>query len=543
MSVKRSNVVVAATSLAYLLTAVVAFGQRNTGDWMTAAFDPQRSSWVRSDGKISPASMSKPGFELVWKVKLNSEPRQLQNTTAPALFDFYIGYRGFRSLGFFGSSQDRVIALDTDLARLEWEQSFSSSVPSPGTIPCPGGMTSTVTRPTVASYPMPFAPRGGRGTPAKSGVGLPHEGAITLRALAEARPAPPPKPAAPAKPGTPSDSPFAPRVQWVMALTGDGKLHSLWVSNGHEPEPPVSFLPPGAHAVGLIVLDGTAYAATIHGCSGVDDGVWAMDLATKKVTRWKATGKLAGSAGPAFGPDGMVYVATSNELAVLAPKSLAPLKSFTLSGAGFRSSPLVFEHKAKDWLAVASADGRLHVFDPAQLDKGPVASSPVYSAPEYATGTVSSWQDSAGQRWILVPAAGDAALGAGFRPAHGEIRDGAIVAWKLVERNGSWAFEPGWVSTNMISPHPPVIVNGVVFALSSGEFRTSDPAILLSERLRRSRPAVLYALDATTGKTLWSSGNAIHSFVHSGGLSAGGGRVYVATHDGTQYAFGFPMEH
>jgi len=46
-----------------------------------------------------------------------------------------------------------------------------------------------------------------------------------------------------------------------------------------------------------------------------------------------------------------------------------------------------------------------------------------------------------------------------------------------------------------------------------------------------------------TGKELWNSGNAITSFVHSGGLAAGGGRVYVGGHDGTQYAFGFPMEH
>jgi hypothetical protein len=31
--------------------------------------------------------------------------------------------------------------------------------------------------------------------------------------------------------------------------------------------------------------------------------------------------------------------------------------------------------------------------------------------------------------------------------------------------------------------------------------------------------------------------------VRTGGLAAGGGRVYVGGHDGTQYAFGFPMEH
>lgn len=77
-------------------------------------------------------------------------------------------------------------------------------------------------------------------------------------------------------------------------------------------------------------------------------------------------------------------------------------------------------------------------------------------------------------------------------------------------------------------PLLPIVVNGVVFAAAAGEYRS---------------PAVLYALDAATGKELWSSGSAITSFVKSGGLSAGGGQIYLGTNDGTLYAFGFPMEH
>jgi outer membrane protein assembly factor BamB len=64
-----------------------------------------------------------------------------------------------------------------------------------------------------------------------------------------------------------------------------------------------------------------------------------------------------------------------------------------------------------------------------------------------------------------------------------------------------------------------------------------------ADRAKRSKNAVLYALDLTTGLELWNSGTSIQSFVHSGGLSEGGSRVYVAGFDGTQYAFSFPMEH
>ena len=100
-----------------------------------------------------------------------------------------------------------------------------------------------------------------------------------------------------------------------------------------------------------------------------------------------------------------------------------------------------------------------------------------------------------------------------------------------------------WVSRDMVSPLPPMIVNGVVFAVSSGAFRANDSQLTAAERAQRSSRAVLYALDGTTGKELWSSGDTIPSFVHGGGLSGGGNQVYLGTHDGTLYAFGFPIEH
>jgi outer membrane protein assembly factor BamB len=79
-----------------------------------------------------------------------------------------------------------------------------------------------------------------------------------------------------------------------------------------------------------------------------------------------------------------------------------------------------------------------------------------------------------------------------------------------------------------MSPLTPLVVNGVVFAASGGQ---------------RSTPAVLYALDGASGKELWNSGRTVTSFVHGGGVSGGGSQVYLGTHDGTLYAFGFPIEH
>jgi outer membrane protein assembly factor BamB len=300
----------------------------------------------------------------------------------------------------------------------------------------------------------------------------------------------------------------------VYALSSDGMMHSMYVSNGFEPEPPVPFLAPNANAEGLIVVDNVAYVGTSGGCGGVANGIWALDLATKEVTSWK--GDVAGSAGPAFGPDGTLFVATTaGDLVSLAPKTLA-LKDVYRAGQELTSSPVIFPYKDKVLVAITTKDGSLHLLNTAAMS-GPAFKTP---ADAKAAGTLATWQDANGTRWILSPTAS------------------AIAAWKVVDQT----LERGWVSREMISPLPPMIINGVIFAASSGEFRTNDK-MTAAQIAQRSKPAVLYALDPANGKELWSSGNTITSFAHAGGLAGGATQVYLGTHDGTLYAFGFPMEH
>ena len=86
----------------------------------------------------------------------------------------------------------------------------------------------------------------------------------------------------------------------------------------------------------------------------------------------------------------------------------------------------------------------------------------------------------------------------------------------------AWTFDTGGTAMQVT----PLVINGVLFASSGGT---------------RTAPAVLYALDAETGKELWSSLKSIGSTVR-GGLSGGQGNVYVPGTDGTLYAFGFAIE-
>jgi hypothetical protein len=487
---------------------------------MTTGGDAQRSSWIRSDAKISPNNVAKPGLSLAWKIKLADGPRQMIGVTPPALVDFYIGYRGFRTLSFFGANSNKVVAVDSDLARVEWEDRYSapSQQATPG---CSGGMTSAVTRPTSAAYPPSIGAALGRGTPAKSGVGEPHEGSVVLAAIA-ARKTPPPAP--PKKNAEPN--PFAPHVQYVLALSADGKLHSIWVSNGNETSTGIDFVPANARAFGLVSYDDTAYVATAGDCGGAGNGIWSLDLSSKKVNHWSTAKPIAGSAGPAAGPDGKQYVGAGDELVALSPGQLEVVAIHKLSGTEFSSSPVVFDFHGKNLLAIASRDGRLNLLDTAELNNpkeldrtGP------FTEEDSPIGALASWQDFAGTRWVLAPGRN------------------AVVAWKVVDRNGTPGFDRGWTSRDLLSPLPPLVVNGVVFALSSGEFAPGDQHTSATVRIQKSKPAVLYALDGRSGQELWNSGNTIGSFVNNGGLAAGGTRVYVSTYDGTQYAFGFPIEH
>ena len=119
------------------------------------------------------------------------------------------------------------------------------------------------------------------------------------------------------------------------------------------------------------------------------------------------------------------------------------------------------------------------------------------------------------------------------------------MAFKVEEKNGKFQLTPAWMSRDMDQAEPPVIANGVVFSYGNGEntrqaYADKGLADFSPLRIKASTHAVLYALDAETGKELYSSGDQITSFAHFSGLSVANGRVYLGTYDGTLYSFGVP---
>jgi hypothetical protein len=539
--------------LAAGLAALPALAAAQAREVTTAGFDAQRSNWVRTDVRINRDSVTDGSFRFLWKHTFPGQPRQLQSLTQPVLLDFLVGYVGFKSLAFFGGADDVLFSIDTDLARPYWTTHLTSMAAvgsTPGsTWTCPGGLFAAPSRVTPR-VPTSFGGFGGGGGRAISAVGEPGKGAAVL---SQARPQrqppptgdlPPPPPTGPVR--TAPSVPFG-GVDPLWTMGSDGFLRTVRVTDGGQVDPPVPFLPPNARPSSLVSVDGFVYTSTSNACGNAPNGVWALDVLSKEktVTSWHTGGaNVAGS--PAIGTSGIVYAATglqppdtrpwlaaekkgpryASSVVALDRVTLEPTDWFTRDGADFNVTPLVFRHKGKDYVAAADADGRLYLLDGAQLGGGdrktPLAV--VEGGGPSAGAGLATWQDADGARWLLAPGGG------------------GIAAFKVIDKDGKAALEKGWQSRPIAAPLAPIVLNGIVFAAASGEYRGTEGSLTAAERATRSTPAVLYALDAATGKELWSSGSSITSFARAG-LAAGGGHVYLVTYDNTLYAFGIPLEH
>lgn len=505
-----------------LLGLVIGCGPVAAGDWLTFGSDAQRSGWARNETLLNKDNVK--SMELNWKLHLENQPKELNSLTVPVIAEKVITNRGFKDLVIVAGSSDNLYAVDADTGKIFWQKKFDAEGTSKSKQNwlCPNALNAT---PVV---------QGGRD-------------------------------------------------KTVYTIASDGKLHALKMVNGEDTIPPVQFVPPYSKNWSLSIVDGVLYTTISQGCNGAKSGVYSMDLNDPKhpISFFQsdtAGGGIWGRGGAAIGASGKVFAETGdgpwdpalNKFAdtflALSAKDLKLVDYYTPSNRDWitrkdldmgNMSPVVFRYKDRELLVGSGKEGALFLLDTSSLG-GEDHRKPLYRSPLYTNedvdfagrgfwGAFASWEDASGTRWVYGPAWGPKHPKAPEFPIkNGDAPNGSIMAFKVEEKDGKPQLSPAWSSRDMDVPEPPVVANGVVYAIASGENvrQVSSSGALYTSQARASTSgtATLYAFDAKTGKELFSSGKTVPSFTHFSGLAIANGRVFMTAYDCTLYAFGLKQE-
>jgi hypothetical protein len=560
MRVRRATFVVLASVIAGSMT----FAQPGRGGgspWLTSLADAQRTSWIRTDDKISVGALSTPGFELQWKTTLANQARGVYGLAQGVSAS---GVTLFVPMSVVAGSSNNIYGIDNDIGYVVWQRHFDATLPAP-TLECPGGIAAAATRVVRldAAVPPSFggfgrASIGYRSLVGEPGQGVPIEGragggrgAAAPAAGAAGRggaPAAPGRqggggravPPAERIPGTPKVEEaggfgFLARASGVAyVVSSDGLLHVIGLPSGKDIQKPAPFLPANSRWSAPVAIETTLYAATTDACGGAPSGVWAIDLDSdsKPVASWKTNGgSVVGAV--AFTSDGTLIASIgagqttgdgkANAIVALDRKTLQLKDWFTQPTADFVTGPTIIRHGDKEIVAAATKDGRVVLLNAASLG-GADHATPLFATNALPARTsrvsadaLAAWQQPAGSgatsatSWILMPTTS------------------AVVTLKITDTSTGVSATPGWTAEGLASPATPLVVNGVVFALATASGT-------------KGTPAVLHAYEGATGKRLWNSEKTMTTPASPGSLWSTLGQVYVGAQDGTLYAFGFNDE-
>ena len=516
------------------------------GDWPTWGYDPERTGWNRGETTLSAKNVGK--LKQLWSTALGvpTDKYVLSTMTAPVIGHFTQG-----NFLFILGSDDVLYAVNADSGALLWKKAFPNS-----------------------------------DTPKKPKEWL--------------------------CPGTPNDTPVIDKERGVVFfIPSDGKLRGLSVTDGAEKLTPVSTVAPFARAWSLNLIDNVIYTTSGRACGEVSDknsleyaaamsglrrggrgplldasalnAVDVSDLAHPSTVHFFTAGARPaapwGRGGAVRGPGG-VFLETSDgrydpaagdfseSILRIAPKAVRLVDSFTptnwndnlmhdMSGS---ASPVVFDFGGKTLVAASQKEAVLRLLDAQDLG-GNDHMTPLWQSPKLGndekTGTDPGrgvWggiatYETGGRRFLYLPLLGHPSKDSPVFPVtNGPREDGSVIAFEVKNDGGKFSAVPLWTSTNMVMPDPPVVANGVVYALSTGGQAMQNMAHVGEKRLGydvssvlRSTPVsnmTLYAYDAVSGKQLWSSGKTLSDWVHFSEPVVALGKVYVATHDGHVVAFG-----
>ncbi|HUE62871.1 MAG TPA: PQQ-binding-like beta-propeller repeat protein [Rhizomicrobium sp.] len=511
-----------------------------SSDWLSFGYDQQRSGWNAAETTLSPGNAGR--LKLLWSIQLPTPPQDtaLSTLTAPLVVGGVDTPQGRKNLVFTVGIDDTIFAIDADTGQIAWQKTFPNSA-------------------------KPLHP------------------ANTNCADTE------------------QATPVIDRAAGVIYFTtSDGKLRGLNFASGEERLAPTPFVAPFSRNWSLNLVNSVVYTAAGRGCGGdaaqaIEPGsVSAMDIADPahpQLSRFlTGRGRPAGPwgrGGPVLGPKGL-YVQTAdgshdpaggvfgNAVIAVAPKAYGIADSFTPANWQYLNakdldlgsgSPVIFPFKDRTLLATSSKEGVVYLLDASNLG-GPDHSKPLFQTPRLGNdeeryygrgvwGGFSTWLSDKGERFLFVPMWGPPAKdGFQFPTSYGPAPHGSIMALQVTDDGKSDSLVPRWMSRDLAVPDNVAVANGVVYVVQTGEQteqHISNPeghgravngappetiASLAKFRSTPLAPMVLYALDARTGKELFSSGKLLGNWVHFSQPSIALGKVFLVSHDAHVYAFG-----
>ena len=523
-----------------------------SNEWLTWGYDQERTGWNRAETTLSPRNVGR--LKPLWSTQLSIkfDKYVLSTTTSPIVVSGVATPSGPADIIFILGADDTLFALDAGSGKHIWSKSFPN--PHKSTAPvrdwlCPKTVNTT---PTIDKA---------RGI--------------------------------------------------VFFLTGDGMLRGANLVDGAERLTPTPMTAPFARAWSLNLIDNVLYSPSGRACGEITDkssieysaamsglrragagplldasalnAADVSDLSRPVVTHFFTSGARPaapwGRGGVARAPGGVILETSdgrydpaagdfSESILKLAPRAARLMDSYTpsnwmdnlmhdLSGS---ASPAVFNFAGKTIAAVSQKEAVLRLLDTNNLG-GANHMTPLFQSPKLGNdektgtdpgrgvwGAISSAEVN-GKRYLYFPIQGHPSKDAPTFPnTNGPIPNGTIMAFEVVNDAGNISAVPAWTGNDMIMPDPPVVANGVVYALSTGGqalqngAKPGDPRMPYDvSAVLRSTPVssmTLYAYDAQSGKQLWNSGKTLTDWVHFSEPVVALGKIFVVSHDGHVTAFG-----
>jgi outer membrane protein assembly factor BamB len=569
-----------AISAGVVLCSWFAHAQRSAAqEWLTWGGDVERTSWNRVESALSKKTVGQ--LTLKWKAQIDKQvPLEIESgasmLTGPLVAQGIRTPGGTKTIVYTLSAGNTIAALDAATGAVVWQRTIENTVE-------PGNPANWLCTNTSTATPVIDKESGTIYMIAADGRLYGLDLASGERKLA---------------------AEFVPPYSrnWSLNLV-DGFLYTtVGRGCGNGPAPGAPSLDAGTQAVPMPAPDPlstrTAPAAGRGGARVrppvVASHMIAIDLknpahpTTRFFTSpgrpggaWTRAGLVASFDSlfvqTADGPWDPAKGLWSQSLLRLSPKTLAVQDYFTppnleeinAKDLDYASGGTVAFALANRQLVIsAGKDGTVYLHDARSLG-GPDHRTPLVSIKagndemSYAStgvwGAPATFVNGRHERWVYLPMWGPPSKNVMFARTNGAAPHGSIMAFQVVLDGDKAGLAPKWVSRDLSVPDSPVVANGVVYAISTGENtlqRHTDPryheifqkagepplsrvgTLTAEERGQHTSRAVLYAFDAETGDELFSSKDAIDDWTHLSTITVVDGSVYVTTRQSFVYAFG-----